>query len=111
MFGLARVQWEGPWTAPGVPIAAAYRHTHWIGARDIKGDGPIMFEPPYAVEIFDINCMCVGGWVPLSEWSGAVVPWLLKECQPKATGGWWLTHTVEIRAGLTSGGPRKGAAA
>lgn len=83
LFGLARVQWDGPWTQPGVPPAAAYRHTHWIASSQNK--------------IFDINCMCVGGWVSFAEWGRQVVPWLLKVSEPKANGNWWLTHLVEIR--------------
>ena len=86
-FGLLRIQWEGPWTAPGVPIPARYRHTHWIGACRVEG------EEPY---VFDVNCMCVGGWVLFTEWSGSVVPWLLKQCEPKADGGWHLTHSIEV---------------
>lgn len=85
--GLARVQWEGPWTAPRVPIAARYRHTHWVASWKPHGREHL---------IFDINCMCVGGWVSLSEWSRNVVPWLLRECEPKASGKWHLTHVVEI---------------
>lgn len=92
-YGLARVQWDGPWTKPGVPPAAAYRHTHWVGSA--MPNRPV--SDPHDVKIFDLNCMCVGGWVPLSEWSESVVPWLLKQCEPKATGGWWLTHVVEVR--------------
>lgn len=93
-FGLARVQWEGPWTAPGVPIRVRYRHTHWVGAMSDPNDWttPGWEEP----RIFDVNCMCVGGWVSLSEWSRSVVPWLLGECVPKASGKWHLTHVVEI---------------
>ena len=86
-FGLVRVQWEGPWTAKGVPMRVRYRHTHWVASMVIDGEERW---------IFDVNCMCVGGWVPLAEWSGSVVPWLLRECEPKADGGWHLTHTVWI---------------
>lgn len=86
-YGLARVQWEGPWTAPGVPAAAAYRHTHWVGANSAD---------PRDVGIFDINCMSSGGWVPAEAWAGSVVPWLLKECEPHANGRWHLTHAAEI---------------
>lgn len=90
--GLVRVQWEGPWTMPGVPMRARYRHTHWIGARRVG-------ENVWNTEIFDINCICVGGWVPLKEWSMQVVPWLLRETEPKAFGGWHSTHVLEIEKG------------
>lgn len=91
LYGLAVVQWEGPWTKLGVPARVAYRHTHWVGARcKIVSDHK-------AVEVFDINCMSVGGWVSLLEWETQVVPWLLKECHPKASGQWHLTHAVEVQ--------------
>ncbi len=85
-FGLCRVQWEGPWTAPGVPIRVRYRHTHWIGCMRIDNGEP---------GIFDVNCMSVGGWVSFSVWRDQVVPWILRECQPKANGGWHLTHVLQ----------------
>jgi hypothetical protein len=28
--------------------------------------------------------------------SGQVVPWLLRECEPKADGTWWPTHCWEV---------------
>ena len=87
--GLVRVQWEGPWTMPGVPLRKRYRHTHWIGARRVG-------ENVWNTEIFDINCICAGGWVPLVEWTGQVVPWLLRQCEPKAFGGWHQTHVLEL---------------
>jgi hypothetical protein len=87
-YGLARVQWHGPWTAPGVPPRVAYRHTHWIAAQ--------WSESKQEFGIFDINCMRSGGWVALSDWQDIIVPWLLKECVPKASGTFHLTHVVEI---------------
>jgi len=81
-FGLVRIQWAGPWTEPGVPVAARYRHTHWIAANEEMR--------------FDINAMCVGGWLPRVEWETQLVPWLLKQCQPEASGVWWPTHCWQI---------------
>jgi hypothetical protein len=86
-YGLARIQWEGPWTRPGVPPAAAYRHTHWVGSF-IGADG--------VQAVFDINAMSAGGWITRACWSGDLVPWLLAETTPRATGGWYVTHGVEL---------------
>ncbi len=86
--GLCRVQWEGPWTRPGVPARAAYRHTHWVGAatRDTGEIG-----------VFDVNALGNGsGWCSLEDWSSTLVPWILEECVPRADGGWHLTHVVEV---------------
>lgn len=79
--GVVRVQWGGRWTDPGVPVRARYRHSHWI-AR--VGD-----------HAFDINCMCVGGWVPWPEWRDQVAPWLIRTLETKATA-WWPTHCWEV---------------
>lgn len=92
-YGLARVQWDGPWTKPGVPPAAAYRHTHWVGSA--MPDRAV--SDPHDVKIFDINAISVGGWIDLPQWRTQLVPWLLQQCQPKANGLWWLTHVVEIQ--------------
>lgn len=86
-WGLVRVQWEGPWTKPNVPMRARYRYTHWIGAcaRDRKNIG-----------VFDINCMNNGtGWVSLSLWATEIVPWLTKQ-YPRADGKWHITHSLEV---------------
>lgn len=85
-YGLVRVQWEGPWMAPGVPMAARYRHTHWVASRRVVD----------VEQIFDINAMVVGGWIALAEWAGDLVPWLLRQCERKADGRWHLTHALEI---------------
>ena len=86
-FGLVRVQWAGPWTKAGVPIAARYRHTHWVSWDADEG------------YVFDINAICVGGWIPEREWREQLVPWLLREVEPKANGEWWPTHCWEISRG------------
>lgn len=83
-LGLVRVQWSGPWTKLGVPMRSRYRHTHWIAARNRTS------------QVFDINAMCVGGWLPYEEWYSQLVPWLLRGCCPNADGGWWPTHAIEI---------------
>lgn len=74
--GIVRVRWDGPWMQPGVPIQARYRHTHWIAA-DRTTD---------RCWIFDINCISCGGWVEKDEWQCQVVPWLLRNLHPKASG-------------------------
>ena len=58
-YGLVRIQWHGRWMNEGVPMAARYRHTHWIAHRD-RPD--ITIVGGYH-EVFDINCMGVGGWI------------------------------------------------
>ncbi len=87
-YGLARVQWEGPWTKDGVPMAARYRATHWVGVN---------YADPDNIGIWDVNCLNNGtGWVSLSAWTTTLVPWLLDKCHPRADGKWHLTHIVEI---------------
>lgn len=92
-WGLVRIQWGGPWMNAGVPMRARYRHTHWIGCCS---------APLASTLIFDVNAMCVGGWVTLREWRDQLVPWLLGECEPKADGTWERTHVVEVD--VASGG-------
>ncbi len=86
-YGLARIQWEGPWTAPGVPIRARYRHTHWVGAATLWS----------GIGIFDINAIGNGsGWCSREDWERTLVPWILENCVPRADGNWHLTHVVEV---------------
>jgi hypothetical protein len=87
-FGLARIQWEGPWTAPGANPRWAYRQTHWVGVCQRNG----------AIGIFDINMINNGsGWSSLENWRTILVPWLLKECVPRADGKWHITHAIEVQ--------------
>ena len=87
-FGLARIQWEGPWTKPGVPIRARYRHTHWVGVNAAQQD---------KIGIFDVNAIGNGtGWCSLADWAGTVVPFILDSSVPHADGNWHITHAVEV---------------
>jgi hypothetical protein len=96
-FGLVRIQWGGPWIKVGVPVRARYRHTHWIAVRPCADTACL--SPGAAVrDVFDVNCMQVGGWVPWGTWTSRVVPWLLRECEPKSDGKWWPTHCWEVDA-------------
>lgn len=83
-YGVVRLQWAGPWTREGVPMRARYRHTHWVASCVRYGNRPD--------GVFDVN---VGHWTPFENWRADLVPWLLKECEPKATGEWWVTHSLE----------------
>lgn len=91
-LGLVRIQWAGPWTKPGVPMRARYRHTHWIGIRERS----VGRHRHCCREAFDINAMGVGGWMPYDEWAGRLVPWLIRKCVPNASGDWWPTHVWKI---------------
>lgn len=82
--GLVRIQWAGPWTKPGVPLRARYRHTHWVAVQ------------PEDRRVFDVNAMCEGGWLTWKEWANELVPWLIRESVPKANGQWWPTHGWEV---------------
>jgi hypothetical protein len=87
--GLARVQWSGPWCAPGVPYGARYRRTHWVACHH---------DPSFGTCIHDINAMherC-NGWLDEYTWSAKLVPALLRACEPKADGEFWVTHTIEV---------------
>lgn len=91
MFGLARIQWGGPWCKPGVPMRARYRQTHWVASANSFERG---------VGIFDVNAIDNGsGWTSLEAWRAIMVPWILKD-YPRADGTWWITHAIELgRAG------------
>ena len=86
-YGIARIQWEGPWLYDADPFEK-YRHSHWIGVSTRGLPHPM---------IFDINAISVGGWISLSEWDEVLRPWLLNATEPRATGNWWISETLKIR--------------
>ena len=87
-YGLVRVQWEGPWTAPGARNIDRYRKTHWIGAQKLGEE----------VAIFDINIIANGsGWTRKVHWEDVVAPWL-SALYPHSTGRWRIANALEIFA-------------
>ena len=80
-WGIARIQWEGPWLKPGVPMNVRSLYTHWVGSCSLL--------QATHVGIFDINCMETGGWVSVSDWTGKVVelPELPISAREPARGG------------------------
>lgn len=96
-YGLALIQLAGPWEAPGKPIAAAYRHTHWVGVSG--GDG----QSDYREEIllYDANAGAPvgpsGGWLPLNAWRALVLPHLADRAGA-ASGRFWIRAGIELPA-------------
>lgn len=87
-YGLCRLQWEGPWTAPGMNPKWAYRHTHWVAAAEFNWP-----EPEPILFVFDVNF----GWQTFTDWEQIHIPKLIKEIEDKrATGNWWATHRWEL---------------
>jgi hypothetical protein len=84
-YGLMRIQLEGPWLKPGVPPAAAYKHTHWIGCITNAWG----FKP--GSWIFDFNT----GWETPESWEAGVVKEITGQTK-RATGGWHPTHRWEL---------------
>ncbi|MDD5708780.1 MAG: hypothetical protein PHR35_22930 [Kiritimatiellae bacterium] len=97
-FGLARIQWGGPWCLPTVSPKARYRQTHWVAAyREHSNPGPLS-----GLHVFDINAVYqtptvlgIPGWIRLEEWARLLVPELLKG-YPRNDGSWWITHAIEV---------------
>lgn len=81
-YALVRIQWGGPWTAPGVPLSKRQRHTHWIACVHDW--------------VWDINAIRYGGWLSREEWETKLVPWLIKQVEPEGDGTFWPTHVWEI---------------
>lgn len=92
---LVRIQWGGPWTAPGANPKWAYRQTHWIctwkaGGSEKLGHGG------GACLLFDCN----GGIMHGETWINEIVPILTgPQVTPRANGEWFPTHIWRIVKG------------
>lgn len=108
-IALVRLQWTGPWTAPGANPKWAYRQTHWIAgwcanivdartglpdrrfkAPDHSLDGNVL---PRCPMVFDCN----GGMRSLGSWQKEIVP-ILTSGIKRADGGYYPTHFWRLNA-------------
>lgn len=79
-FGLVFVQFGGPWLQPGVPIGAAYRHTHWAA---VNGE-----------MVYDVNAE--GGWWPRVLWEAEVLPWIASQIK-RCNGSFYVRASYEVK--------------
>ncbi len=82
-FGVALVQWLGPWMATDFQSRTSLRHTHWIA---VDHDW-----------VFDHNA---GEWLTASAWTNEFVPGCLNEIDHAA--GWDLRCAFEITGYISS---------
>jgi hypothetical protein len=86
--GLAFVQFDGPWCSPEVPVAVAYRHTHWVAVRSRNAPGMGTTLPP---AVYDANA---GAWLTRPEWEAEILPLLLAHVE--GSTGWWVRTGIEV---------------
>ncbi len=89
-LGLVRIQWVGSWLDPGVDPRAAYRYTHFVGARRglPEEDERLGGYDDDAVFIYDCNA---NAWLPLDVWA-AWCPTLW----PKRATGWRPATRIDV---------------
>jgi hypothetical protein len=80
-YGLCWIQFAGPWELPGVPAAAAYKHTHWIGYAHVNG-----------AMVFDVND---GVWKTRLVWELTTLKELL--AHHKRSTDWYVRRAYEVR--------------
>lgn len=89
-YGLAFIQWRGPWDERSV--AEQYRHTHWIGvAAGVHTPTGKNLEV-----VYDVNA---GHWVSRADWEDVdkgVAAWIVKHTKG-ATGAWFIRTGIEVR--------------
>ena len=94
--GLARIQWEGPWTQPGASPRWAYTHTHWVGAGPLyTAEGEPIAGETCVWDVNQLGGVAMDGWAPLAWWAARTAPRLTRDI-PRATGGWHITHAIEV---------------
>lgn len=85
---LVRIQFTGPWTAPGMNPRWAYGHTHWVCCwQDVHTETHERL--PW---VFDVN----GGITTFRFWRLQVLPEIIKGIK-RADGDWYATHCWRLK--------------
>lgn len=97
---LVRIQWGGPWCAPGVNPKWAYRQTHWIATWML----PVLHPGDMSAEALDAGAIgearrmvfdCNGGAMQFERWRSEIVS-ILTDLYARADGTWFPTHIWRI---------------
>lgn len=80
--GLIFVQFGGPWLKEGVPVAAAYRHTHWV-ATEVTGAER---------HVYDANLDEV---IPFGEWTDILLPEIMRDVR-RCDGTWFARVALRV---------------
>lgn len=86
-IALVRIQFTGPWTAPGANPKWAYRATHWIATWQTMEERGRLGEMRVFRHVFDCN----GGVMLFENWVSDIVPRLTASIK-RSDGGWCPTH-------------------
>lgn len=86
---ILRMQFEGSWMRPGVPVGAQYQRTHYIA----------LFGPPEQPALIMDPLLNACGIHAVDDWlAKARTPDYLAESSFKGTTGWHFTHTWRLGA-------------
>jgi hypothetical protein len=90
--GLLFIQFLGPWMKPGVPIAARYKHTHWIAVvRNHEAERLVW------------DCNSETGWMLFEQWRAVLAPELI--AHNRGSDGWRVARAIELVPRATKGTP------
>lgn len=85
-LGIVRIGFEGPWSLDGDKIATLKR-SHWIATAR---------RPDGKQEVFDVNALGSGGWVPQDEWNYDIVPKVAKKYDTSGNSNWRTLDTFNL---------------